>query len=251
MIAGRIFLALALVLCALPTEAAITVVQSKGDCTAANFTSTTCAFPSNVTSGNVLVACGGNWNGNNMSGMAATDTLSTNYAEVIGSATTSGVAIKTWIAYGVATSSGANTITQTPAGGTGWYGSWGILELSGVDTTTPLDVDGGSSTGSGTTVSDGITTSAADTIVLACMSHGNSGTISITADTGGGWTSAGEVENYSNAPYAWEYQIFGSAGAKTASFTLGNSVAWSIQTLSLKAASAGANVSQFYRRRVR
>lgn len=246
---GRILLAFMLTFSTLPAYAAISVVQSKGDCTAANFTSTTCAFPSNVTSGNVLVACGANWNGNNMSGMAATDSLSTNYAEIVGAATTSGVAIKTWFAYGVATSSGANTITQTPSGGVGWYGSWGILELSGVDTTTPLDVDGGNSTGTGTTVSDGITTSAADTIVLACMSHGNSGTISITEDTGGGWTSAGEVENYSNAPYAWEYQIFSSAGAKTASFTIGNSIGWTIQTLSLKQ-TAGSTPVEYFRRRL-
>lgn len=232
-----------------PAYAAIAVVQSKGDCTAGGFTSATCIFPSNVTAGNVIAACGSVWNGNNLTGQALTDSVSTNYAEVVGGQPPSGVPNKTWIAYGVVTSSGANTVTQTPAGGTGWYSSWGIVELSGVDTGTPLDVDGGNSTGTSTTPLDGITTTAADTIVLACMSHGNSGTISITEDTGGGWTSLGEVEGTGNAPYAWEYQIFTSAGAKTAGFTLGNNVGWAVQTLSLKAASAGANVSQFYRRR--
>ena len=230
-----------LILLPAPSWAAISVVQSKSDCTASNFTTTTCVFPGNVTAGNVIVACGANWNGNNMSGQAVTDSVSTNYAEVVGSVTPSGVPIKTWFAYGVVPSSGANTLTQQPAGGVGWYGSWGIMELSGVDTSTPLDVDGLSSTGVSTSASDGITTSAADAIVLACVTHGNSGTISITHDSGGGWTSIGEVENYSNAPYAWEYQIFSSAGAKTASFALGSSVGWSIQTISLKQASGGGS----------
>lgn len=245
----RWVLCLSLILVPAVSGAAISVVQSKSDCTAANFTSTTCAFPSNVTAGNVIVACGANWNGNNMSGQAVTDSVSTNYAEVISSVTPSGVSIKTWFAYGVVNSSGANTLTQQPVGGVGWYGSWGIMELSGVDTSTPLDVDGLSSTGTSTSASDGITTSAADTIVLACVSHGNSGTISITHDSGGGWTSIGEVENYSNAPYAWEYQIFASAGSKTAGFTLGSSVGWVVQTISLKQASSSTPLN-LYRRRI-
>lgn len=174
-----------------------------------------------------------------MSGQAITDSVSTDYTEVLGAVASGAAPIKTWLAYGVVPSSGANTVTQTPSGSASWWGSWGIVELSGVDTTTPLDIDGSNSTGSSTTASDGITTSAADTIVLACMTHANAGSVSITPDTGGGWTALGEIESISNAPYSWEYQIFSSAGAKTASFTLGGSVGWSIQTISLKASSGG------------
>lgn len=247
MLALRWVLCVSLILLPCVGHAAISVVQSKGDCTAGNFTSATCAFPSNVTAGNVIAACGAVWNGNNMTGQAITDSVSTNYAEVLGS-TSSGTPNKTWIAYGVVPSSGANTVTQTPAGGVSWYSSWGIVELSGVDTSVPLDVDGGNSTGTSTSPSDGITTSAADAIVLACISHGG-GTISITHDSGGGWSSLGEIESTGNAPYAWEYQIFSSAGAKTAGFSLGSSVAWTIQTLSLKQAS-GSIPLNLYRRRI-
>ncbi|MCS6290352.1 MAG: hypothetical protein H8K10_15460 [Nitrospira sp.] len=218
-------------------HAAITVVQSKGDCTAGNFSSTTCTFPSNVTPGNVVAACGAIWNGGNMTGQALTDTVLTDYTEVVGVNPPAGTPNKTWIAYGVVPSSGANTVTQAPAGGTGWFGSWGIVELSGVDTSSPIDVDGLNLTGNSTAPSDSITTSAADAIVLACMSHGG-GAITITADTGGGWTALGEIEGTSNAPYAWEYQIFSSAGAKTAYFAIGASVGWTVQTLSLKQSSA-------------
>lgn len=228
--------------------AAIAVVQSKGDCTAGGFTSTSCAMPGNSTAGNVIAACGSIWNGNNLTDMAITDSVSTPYTEIIGAAA-AGTPNKTWMAYGVVPSTGANTLTSTPAGGTGWYMSWGIVELSGVDTGTPLDADGSYSTGSSTSPSDGITTVAADAIVLACLAHGNSGSTAITPDTGGGWTAIGEIEATGNAPYAFEYQIFSSAGSKTAGYTLGTSTGWVLQTISLDQAAAGANVSQFYRRR--
>lgn len=227
---------------------AIAVVQSKGDCTAGNFSSTTCILPSNSTAGNVIAACGSIWNGNNLTDMAITDSVSTSYTEILGASAT-GTPNKTWMAYGVVPSTGANTLTATPAGGTGWYMSWGVVELSGVDTGTPLDVDGVYSTGTSTTPSDGLTTVAADTIALACLAHGNSGSIAITPDTGGGWTEIGEIEATGNAPYAFEYQIFSSAGSKTAGYTLGSSVGWVLQTIALDQATAGANISQFHRRR--
>lgn len=197
----------------------------------------TLAYSSDVTANNLLTVCGGAWNGSDISSIPHTDSVSTSYTTILGTAT-GATPIKPWIAYGIAASSGANTITIDP-NGMGRAASYTIAEWSGIDTTTPLDVNGGNSTGSSTTPSDGITTSAADTVVLGVVVHGHGGDIAITPDTGGGWTQLGEIESVSLAPHNAQYQIFSSAGAKTASWTIGASQSWCAQTSSFKMASAG------------
>lgn len=240
-------LLLCLLTTAAPSWAAIAFVQAR-TVDVANFDSTTLAYNSNVTSGTLLGMCGGVWNGNDSSPIAVTDTLGTSYT-VLEGIVTGGTPIRAWIAYGIAPSGGANTVTFNPAGG-GRYGSFTIFEFSGIDSS-PLDVDGDDTVGTSTTPSDGITTVAADALVIGCMTHGGSGSQTITEDTGGGWTLLGEVQNTSNAPHGAQYQIFSSAGAKTASWTLGASLAWDAMTASFKASTGAANVSQFYRRRAR
>lgn len=218
---------------------AIAFVQSR-TAEAGGYDSTTLAFNSNVTSGNLLIITGGIWNGNDVTSFTMSDSVGTTYTTLLGSAT-GGIPIKPWIAYGIAGGSGANTVTINP-NGVGRYSSHTIAEFSGIDAT-PLDADGGNSTGSSTTPSDGMTTIAADTVVIGTVVHGHGGTIAITEDTGGGWTLLGEIQSISNAPHNAQYQIFSSAGAKTASWTLGASVSWCAMTASFEAtAAAVANV---------
>lgn len=228
-----------------PSWAAIAFVQAR-TVDVANFDSTTLAYNSNVTAGSLVGMCGGVWNGNDSSPIVVTDTLGTTYT-VLEGAVSGGTPIRPWIAYGIAPSGGADTVTFNPAGG-GRYGSFTIFEFSGVDSS-PLDVDGSNSVGTSTTPSDGITTSAAATVVIGCVTHGGSGSQSITEDTGGGWTLLGEVQNTSNGPHGAEYQIFSSAGAKTAGWSLGASLAWVAMTASFKEAS-GVTPLNFYRRRI-
>lgn len=239
-----------LLLCLLliPTQSwgAITFVQSTAT-TAAAFDSTTLAYTSNVTAGDLVGTCGALWNGNSLTSIAMSDSVGTSYTVILGTIVTGGVPIKTYIAYGLAGGTGVNTVTINP-NGTGWYGSHAVFEFSGVNSS-PLDIDGGTSSGTSTTPSDGFTTTATNTVGIGVVTHGNSGTISITEDSGGGWSLVGEVENYSNAPMSCEYQIFSSSGAKSAGWTLGSSQSWVAQTVGFKEATAGDNVSQFYRRR--
>lgn len=216
---------------------AITLVQSR-TAEASNYDSITLAYNSNVTSGNLLTCSGGVWNGSEISSIPHSDTVTTSYFTILGSTTPAGFALKPWTAYGMAAGSGANTVTINPQGG-GRYSSHTIAEWSGVDST-PLDVDGGSSTGTSTTPSDGITTTAASTVVVATVTHGGSGSQSITEDTGGGWTKLGEIESTSNAPHNTQYQLFSSAGAKTASWTLGGTLGWSAMTVSFEETAAAA-----------
>lgn len=234
-----------LILGASPSWAAITFVQSR-TADVGNFDSTTLAYNSNVTAGSLVGMCGGVWNGNDVSPIVVTDTLGTSYT-VLEGAVSGGVPIRPWIAYGIAPSGGADTVTFNPAGG-GRYGSFTIFEFSGVNSS-PLDVDGSNTTGSSTTPSDGITTSAAAAVVIACMTHGGTSSQTITEDTGGGWTLLGEVQNTGNGPHGAQYQIFSSAGAKTASWTLGSSAAWVAMTASFKE-SGGAAALNLFRRRI-
>jgi hypothetical protein len=215
----------------------ITFIQSNQGATG-NYDSATLAFVSNVVSGRLLTCSGGCWNGSSITDVVVTSDRTTgNWTTVMGPVV-SGTPNRTWIAYAVATSSGACTVTINPNAG-GAYSTHYIAEWSD-NHATPLDVDGGSSTGASTTASDAVTTIDANTLVLAMVTHGSSGSFSITEDTGGGWTKLGEDEGTANCPSACEYQIFTSAGAKTASWTFGASLNWAAQTLSFKAAASSA-----------
>lgn len=210
--------------------------------TAGNYDSTTLAYLSNVTAGNLLTCSGSVWNGSEVTSITITDSVGTSWTVILSTSVSGGYPHKTWIAYGIAGGSGPNTLTIDP-NGSGRYSSHGCAEWSGPHAT-PLDVDGGTSTGSSTSASDDITTTDPDALVLEVMSQGSGGNHSLTADTGGGWTMLTENENAGNAPYATQYQIFsGSAGAKTATITIGASVAWVAQTASFKpAGTAGKGV---------
>lgn len=202
---------------------------------ASNVSSSTLAFLSNVVSGNLLVVSGGVWTGATTTTMAITDTRGTSYTVLLGP---EGIQ-RTWIAYGLAPSSGACTVTINPTPD-GAYQAYVIVEFSEV-TTPPLDVDGGTSTGTGTTASDGITTVGETTLVIGTMSHFDVNNDALTPDTAGGWIELGEYEIAGTITnYNCAYQRFTSAGAKTASWTIGASRTWGAQTVSFKETAASA-----------
>ncbi len=245
--AARLFLALCLLLVSTPSWAAIAFVQTRS-AEAGNFDSTTLAYNSGVVAGNLLVNCGANWDGASTTAIVITDSVGTSYTTVLGSSSGS-TPNKVWIAYGIAAGSGANTVTINPDV-SGAFASYTIAEFSGIDTT-PLDASGTPATGSSTSAASSVTAVATSNLVLACMSQGSGGNWGLTSDTGGGWTTLGEIESASNAPHHAQYQVFSSAGSKTATATIAASVPWSSLSLSFEAAASGANVSHFYRRRAK
>lgn len=213
----------------------ITLVQSKVSPAINNSPDGSLAFDSDVTAGNLITVTGAAWTGGTTFTFGVNDTRSTSYSVQHGPAGSE----RTCIAYGIAPSSGPCTVTYDPSEG-GAYMAFTIAEWSGIDSM-PLDVDGGTSTGTGTTPSDGLTTVAAETLVIGVCSHFDFQNDTITPDTGGGWTQLGEYEDSAaTCNYNAQYQIFSSAGAKTASWTLNNSRDWGAQTASFKAAQAGA-----------
>lgn len=200
--------------------------------------STAVAYPNNVTAGQLLIAGGCNWNTATQS-MAVTGAPNTWTVVQGADLSGSGGVYKAWIGYSIAQSSGAYTPTIDPAG-TGNYGSYAVDAFSGVDTGTPLSVNGGSTSATSTTQSDAITTSTANELIIGvmCNSNGGEGTITITPNAS--YTQIGEDEDVADTNFSLVYRIATSATSYTVSWTLGSSQAGNAQTLSFDEAAAAA-----------
>jgi len=156
----------------------------------------TCAFPANVVSGNLLVV-GGTTYGSGVTEPAITDTVGTIYTKYyhVSSAHSTD---SFYLAWGVAPSSGANTVTVVPTG-SGLYMAFAIDEFSGQHAS-PVDVDGTQTEHIDVNVAtDTITTVTTDGLVLGVMGWNEfeNRTIDPTGGTGT-FTTIGEEEDGSN-----------------------------------------------------
>lgn len=205
---------------------------------AANVDSTTQAFPGNVTAGNLLVVVGNNFHTGG-STVAISDSLGTSYTVMESNPYTDHAS---YIAYGIAPSSGANTVTINPTT-TGNYIGVCQDEFSGVDTGSPLDVNGGVSTGTSTTAADSITTGTANALIIGVMGHRDpAGVVALTP--GGSYTEIGEQQDASNQEaYNAVFRIATTAQAYTVDWTIGSSQPWFVRTASFKEATASAVAS--------
>jgi hypothetical protein len=196
-------------------------------------------FGGNVTAGNLIVVAGAVWQTSVPASISVSDSQATSYTVLDG---TLGSTIRIFIAYGIAGGSGANTVTVDPDGSA--YISFGINEFSGVDST-PLDADGGQSTASDSAPQDGITTVADNALIIGVVTQ-NSGSITITPDSG--WTEIGESEDGSNTqPYNAMFQIVTSAGAYTASWTFAAARTWAARSASFEPATGGGTAARHRR----
>lgn len=188
------------------------------------------AFPGNVTSGCLLVVAGATFDGTPSTTITVTDSVGTSYTTLLGN---DGVQTVAFVARGLAAASGANTVTVDP-NDTSAFISFAIDEFCGPDAT-PLDTDGGQSTGTGTAVSDSLVTVAAGALVVGVMAHTTAGTPSITPDSG--WTQVGENEDNSCCQsFSMIFQIVTTATTYTPSWTMGSSVNWIARSISFEPA---------------
>lgn len=197
---------------------------------AANTASLDCAFPSNVSSGNLLVVTG-SASGSSSNPSSVTDTLGTSYTLIKSGTFGLPGTPQTFIAYGFAPSSGANTVTVTNA--VSAYIGYSIDEFSGIDS---FEVDGGASSGTSTSPSDSLTTLSDGSLILSALYK--SGTTPITPD--GTYTQIGEEED--DGTYIGHSAIFkigGTAGSESADWTLGASQGWIAQTVAFKPVPGG------------
>jgi hypothetical protein len=233
----RLVVALLLSSLAYPLSALATISEVASQRAASsdfqNVANGTRAFPNNVTAGNLLVVSGhANDLNDGHASIVVTDTLGTSYTVVLGTITSSS---RPFIAYGIAPSSGANTVTVDPDGNT-WM-SFGVNEFTSDTTTIALDVNGGGSTGTGTTASDGITTATANALILGVVAFGGG-----TVTPGGSYTQISEHQGSPNA-HNFEFRIATTATAYTVDWTFGASETWSAMTLSFEDAVAGGGAA--------
>ncbi len=198
----------------------------------------TLAYPGNITSGSLLICSGGTYVGGTPNQThTVTDTRSTPYSTLEGVAHNAFSGdYKNYIAYGIAASSGACTVTLNPSGAVA-YGQFAIDEFSGVDTGTPLQVNGGETTATSTTCSDSITTTGTNALLIGTMSHHGGSNLTITP--GGSYTQIGESENVAIYPYNVVFRIATTAQAYTVDWTIGSSIFNWGQTAAFSEASAG------------
>lgn len=171
-----------------------TLVQSANTFTSTFGTSTTLAYTSNVVANNLLVVTMAGYH-DTVTFNIPTDTLGTSYTRA-GSLLRSNVSSPFVILdcfYGIAPSSGANTVTETSSDSLNDR-ELRIWEVSGVATATPLDQTNGGIGGAGPALSGSITTTVAGFIIktLQEWTQVSSHTPSAGTPTTG-WTEVGDT----------------------------------------------------------
>lgn len=191
------------------------------------------AFPLNVTSGCLLIVGGAVYDGG--SGAPANIAVSSTKAIFTSITAIASGELSYFLARGVATSSGADTVTVNPDG-TSAYISFGIDEFCGTDIVTPLDADGGTSTGTSTTPSDSITTTTAGALVVGVMTTPST---SSTITPSGSYTEIYENEDSAiSEPMSLIFEIKGVANTYAVDWTVGATMDWFVMTNSFKAPAA-------------
>lgn len=230
-----------------PMKSAIAFVQGLASTTNGAAATFSAAFGGNVTSGNLLVAGGSAWNsaaapaaitvsgtGAGCSGLSFTVVLGTIPA---------GMTWRTFLAYAVATGTGACTVVVDPD--VTADGSFSIAEFSGQHATV-LDVNGGTTpdVAGNTTISDTITTVAANALIVGVFSHDDGSAIT----PGINYTQVGEQESgASNQPHNMVYRLVTTATTYTVDWTQAVAVPASAQTLSFAPSTGGGGPTPIFR----
>lgn len=246
----RLLMVLAAILIAVPSYAvaAISEVASmRQTFNAGAFDSTTVAYPNNITVGQLLIAAGTIWDDTNDTYTVSVAGCSATFSVIMGTASSlsAGGYYRTFIASGVAGSTGACTLTIDPSPATATsYGSGAIDAFT--CNACSLDVDGGTSTGTSTTVSDALTTLTADALIIGVAATRDG--FNTTWTPGGSYTAFGDIGDATNATHNAVFRIATSATEYIVDWTIVASAPWAAQTVSFKE-STGVDTVPFYKRR--
>ena len=206
----------------------ISVVQHRS--TFANgATSVSLAFSSNNAAQNLLLYCAADGGGG-----ASTNACTDNNSNTIANALTVGGACAQRIDYVKSSNSGANTVTANlPASGHPHLHIW---EVSGCDTSAPLDQTGSVSGSTTYSVSTSGSTTTANELVVGAF--GDS-TANETVTIGSGYTLSEQTNNTTgNDVYFTETKIVSSTGTQTATITATGTDSFSQLIATFKASAA-------------
>jgi len=215
-----------------------TLVQSARNYEAADDTSFALAFGSNVVAGNLLVAVLGAYD-DAATFNTPTDTIGTTYTQAgtLLRGTVDSPAPMLAVYYGIAPSSGANTVTMTSSVGV-QDKDLRIFELSGVDGTTPLNQTNGGVGRSTTPLSGNITTTLPGFIIKCVQDWEWPATHTEVAGTPTtGWTEFGDTATGADNAYRNEAGT-GTFNGGFGGYTL--SLAWCCRIVAFADASGGA-----------
>lgn len=204
----------------------------------------TLAFPNNVAAGDLLICAGAAWQSSGApTGVTVTSTQTTgNWSTLLG--TIFDTTQRSFIAYAVATGSGSCTVTINPAGSAA-DSTFSIDAFTGQHAT-PLDVDGGTSTGiagnSAGTASDALTPTVANDLLIGVMTHSTGGR---TLTAGADYTTIGENENNESTQcHHAVFRFVTTAQSYTVSVDYGTGAGdygtWGLQTAAFKESTDGA-----------
>jgi hypothetical protein len=212
-------------------RAAIGFVQvNTGECAAGPCTSTTIAFTSNNTAGNLIVV--GFYFDDTVNVSSVTDTQGNVYVRAGTQVHSAALSALSDIYYAKNIIGGANAVTVTLSGPVGL--TVFIHEYSGLDQNFPLDVTA-SSTGNSTTLDSGLaTTNFANELIFGWGPNGQAGIIS----AGSGFTTRSTFNSLIS-----EDKTVSAIGPYDAVATMTVSTGWIMQMATFKAASPGIQVS--------
>ena len=202
------------------------------------------AFPASVASGSLLVAAGAAWGSTAApTSIAVTDTRGTPYTVALGTVP-GGFTWRTFIAYGIAPSSGANSVTVNPAGADGTHsGSFSIDEFTALPNTIVASVNGGTTTGiTAVDPTVNITTATAGELIIGVMSHDGGSAYLATAGTGPSSGTAIGLNDVNSANQChWAlFEIAGAAGTYDVTWDTANPLpTGAIQRYSFKEEAGG------------
>lgn len=188
------------------------------------------AFDSSVSAGNLVIVAMAEYVGHTAS---VTDSGGNTYAEDISAANATLSSSRATLYSSVIASGGTLTVTANSPGA---YIRLVLMEFSGNASSSVLDGTGSASGDPSATPTTGsVTVSQADSLVVACFTHGST---TKTLDPGAGYTMAGENESDALQPIHAEYDLDADT-SQTASGTIGASVFSSIVAASYKPAAGG------------
>lgn len=186
----------------------------------------TVAFPNPVALDSLVVMVGGVWNANTVTSITVTKSsgggaVAGGFTTIFGSTgvTYAGGTAHEFIAYGIVTTAGTLTLQVATSDGTANnYYACGIDEFSGVDTSTPLDVNGGEATGSSAgSFTDTITTATSNDLVIGVLIADHSMS---NLTPGAGYTQIDEDEVGVQQPFGAEFKVVTTATTYNVDWTL-------------------------------
>lgn len=196
------------------------------------------AYAQNVVAGNLLVVGGGIWNAPNTSSLSITGSLhgsgwTVSYVSI-------GSNFTAYLAWRVATSSGAETVTVDPSG-TGAYIEVAVNEYTAG---AAIEIDAALASTTGTSAAPSrnvVTTTTAGLIVGVVVPDTDTIGAPTVLTPGGSYTQWAETESTANAEYNAQHRITSSATTYAVDWTMGNSGPWGIMTAAFKESGGGGS----------